>query len=453
MSEPLTPQDLEKCGIDTVIVSGVDMQGRLFGKRMSPRAFRAKLDEGLHICNCVYSWDIDQNLQGLHVESAGAHTGWRDFRLVPDLTTLRLAAWLDSTAICLSDCVDEETGDLLSIAPRTILRRQVDAIRTDGFEPKVATELEFHLYEGTPSELRRASYMNLQPTTFVHADYNIAEGNQFDDFFRTVRTALESSGIPVDVSQAEWGLGQWEINLEYCSALEMADRHVLFKQAVKDMASAAGMTATFMPRPTTVGTGSSCHIHTSLEGLDGSIPFYDLSQDRTVSEPLRHAVGGLLTHASELMTWYSPTINAMRRTTSEDFAGNGLTWGLDNRTTTCRVLVGAPTINRIEFRLPGADVNPYLAVSGVLASIRDGIARQIEPGPPESGNSYSGDKRHGELPITLEAAAARFCSSDFLEVAFGKEIIDHYTAVALFEWECFLHAVTDWERRRYMEAI
>src|ERR1035437_9764986 len=275
MNEPLTPHDLEKHGIDTVIIAGVDMQGRLVGKRMSPRVFRNKLDEGLHICTCVYTWDIDQDLEGVHVEFAGAHTGWHDFGLVPDLATLRPAAWLDSTAICLADSIDEETGELLSIAPRTILRRQIDALRTDGYEPYVATELEFHLYEGTPAELRRAAYLGLRPTTLIHADYNIAEGNQFDHFFRRVRTALDNSGIPVEVSQVEYGLGQWEINLDYCSALEMADRHVLFKQAVKDLATASGMTATFMPRPTTEGIGSSCHIHTSLLGLDDSLPFHD----------------------------------------------------------------------------------------------------------------------------------------------------------------------------------
>ena len=453
MNEPLTPQDLEKRGIDTVIISGVDMQGRLVGKRMSPRAFRSKLDEGLHISTCVYGWDIDQDLEGLHVEFAGTHTGWHDFRLVPDLATLRPAAWLDSTAICLADSIDEHTGELLSIAPRTILRRQIDALRTDGYEPYVATELEFHLYEGTPAELRRAAYLGLRPTTLIHADYNIAEGNQFDHFFRRVRTALDNSGIPVEVSQVEYGLGQWEINLDYCSALEMADRHVLFKQAVKDLATASGMTATFMPRPTTEGIGSSCHIHTSLRGLDDSLPFHDESAERSVSASLRHAVGGLLAHAPELMTWYAPTINAMRRIASEDFAGNGLTWGFDNRTTTCRVLTGAPSTNRVEFRLPGADVNPYLAVSGVLVSVRDGIARQIEPGSPEMGNAYDNHARQGELPITLEAAAARFLSSDFLVAALGKEVVDHYAAVARFEWDRFLHAVTDWERQRYLETI
>ena len=373
--------DLSRLGIDTVIVAGVDMQGRLFGKRMAPDVFAAKADEGLHVCTCVYAWDIAQSLD-LHVDFAGGHTGWNDFRLVPDLGTLRRAAWLEHTAICLADSVDTGSGELLPVAPRTILRGQVGALAGRGLVPFAATELEFYLYRGAPSELRAAGYRDMVPTTDVHADYNITEGNAMEPFFRGLRHALDESDVPVEVAQVEYGLGQWEINLEYADAVEMADRHVLFKQAIKDYAARHGYTATFMPRPMTDDLGSSCHIHVSLREPDGAPVFHDPSAERQVGDALRHAVGGALAHTAELMCWYAPTINSYRRTNSQDFAGNGLTWGFDNRTVTTRVLAGAPAATRLEFRLPGADVNPYLALAGLLASVGDGIEQQTDPGPP-----------------------------------------------------------------------
>jgi len=384
MNDRLAVGDLDRMGIDTVIIAGTDIQGRMFGKRMTPRVFATKVDEGLHICTCVYAWDMSQSLDGLHVDFAGAHTGWHDFALVPDLSTLRRAAWLDDTAICLADCVDENDGSQLAIAPRTILRRQVAALAERQLRAYTATELEFFLYRGTPSELRASGYRSMPPTTDVRADYNITEGNAMEPFFRGLRRALDDSGVPVDVAQVEYGLGQWEINLAYAEPLEMADRHVLFKQAVKDYATRHGYTATFMPRPVTDDLGSSCHIHASLRDPSGTPLFHDAAGERGVSDALRHAVGGALAHAAELMCWYAPSINSYRRTTSRDFAGNGLTWGFDNRTVTTRVLTGAPLATRLEFRLPGADVNPYLALAGLLASVIDGIDQRfgLERGKP-----------------------------------------------------------------------
>jgi glutamine synthetase len=451
MSGRLEAAGLAGAGIDTVIVSGVDMYGRLFGRRLPLRAFGNALRDGLSVCSCVYAWDSAQGLEGLHVEYAGPHTGWHDFRLRPDPGTLRRAAWLEGTAICLADSVDEHTGELLPIAPRTILRRQAERLGELALTPFAATELEFHLYRGTPDELRRAGYRHLDPTTLSRSDYAISPGNAMEPFFRRVRGALEASGIPVEAAQAEYGLGQWEINLEYAEALEMADRHVLFKTLVRDMAAAEGMTATFMARPLTDGMGSSCHIHASLRGVDGGHPFHDPDAERTASAALRESIGGVLQHAAELMLWYAPTVNSVRRTLSQDFAGNGLTWGFDNRTTTCRLIVGSPSANRLEMRLPGADVNPYLAIAAVLASLRDGLERHTDPGEPYRGDAYAG--RHDELPRTLGDAARLFGDGAFAVQAFGKDVTRHYADVARHEWETFLRAVTDWERDRYLETI
>ncbi|MDH6198386.1 glutamine synthetase [Mycobacterium frederiksbergense] len=451
MTAILDISDLRTGGIDTVIVAGVDMYGKLFGKRIPVRLFQGIVDEGLHVCTCVYGWDFAQNMDNLKVEFAGGHTGWHDFRLVPDLATLRRAAWLEGTAICLADSIDEESGEPLPVAPRTILRRQVEALGAEQLTAYTATELEFHLYNGTPDELRRNGYRDLDPTTLIRSDYAIGAGNAMEPFFRKVRNALEQSGIPVEVAQAEYGLGQWEINLEYADAIETADRHVLFKSAVIDMARAHGMTATFMPRPLTDGMGSSCHIHASVRGVDGSTPFHDAAAERTASAALRHAVAGVLERASDLMLFYAPTVNAMRRIISNDFAGNGLTWGFDNRTTTCRLITGDPNSNRLEMRLPGADVNPYLATAAVLGSMRDGMARQIDPGPPCLGDAYA--EPHGELPVTLGDAARNLDQSTFAASTFDKAVVGHYATVARDEWLQFLRSVSDWDRDRYFETI
>ena len=451
MNDRLGVADLEKLGIDTVIIAGTDIQGRMFGKRMSPRVFATKIDEGLHICTCVFAWDMAQSLDGLHVDFAGAHTGWQDFRLVPDLPTLRRAAWLENTAICMADCIDENDGAHLGIAPRTILRRQIAALDERHLRAFTATELEFYLYRGTPSELRAGGYRSMVPTTDVHADYNVTEGNTMETFFRGLRRALDESGVPVDVAQVEYGLGQWEINLEYTDPLEMADRHVLYKQAVKDYATRHGYTATFMPRPMTDDLGSSCHIHTSLRDAAGTAVFHDSEGEGGTSDALRHAVGGLLEHAGDLMCWYAPSINSYRRTSSQDFAGNGLTWGFDNRTVTARVLTGEPAATRLEFRLPGADVNPYLALAGLLASVRDGIDNHIDPGPPSAGDAYAPGTN--TLPSTLLESADAFRQSTFAITAFGEDVVKHYHALAEYEWREFMRSVTDWERERYLDSI
>lgn len=447
----LDAADLAGGSLDTVVIAGVDMYGRLIGKRIPVRRWEQTAEEGLHICTCVYGWDVAQDLGALRVDYAGQHNGWPDFRLVPDVTTLRPAAWLDRTAIVLADAVEEHGGNPVRVAPRSVLRQVVASADAAGYRALTATELEFHLYHGTPAELRATGYRDLAPTTQVHADYNIAEGDGMDPWFAAVRAALEASGVPVEVAQVEYGLGQWEINLEYADPLEMADRHVLFKHVIRVLAARHGMTATFMPRPLSDGMGSSCHVHLSLrDGSDRAV-FHDADDPAGISDVLRHAVGGVLGLAPELMLWYAPTINSMRRLLTEDFAGNGLTWGRDNRTTTCRVLPGAPSATRLEMRLAGADANPYLVVSAVLASALEGIASKTDPGPPVVGDGYQTEG--GRLPRTLGEAATAFGASPAARRLFGDDVVDHYRAVADAEWDVFLRAVSDWDRHRYMESI
>ena len=448
----LDPADLAGGEIHTVIVAGIDMYGRLIGKRIPTRRWKETAAEGLHVCTCVYAWDFAQDLGSLHVDYAGDHTGWHDFRLVPDAGTLRRAAWLDGTAIVLADSVEEHGEALVPVAPRSILRNAVDRVAGAGRQAYVATELEFHLYKGTPAELRARGHRQLEPTTDVHSDYNITEGDLYEGFFAEVRAKLESSGVPVEVAQVEYGPGQWEINLEYGPPLEMADRHALFKHIVRYVAASRGMTATFMPRPITEGMGSSCHVHVSLRDESDVPLFHDPDAERTAALALRNAVGGVLRLTSEFMLWYAPTVNSMRRILTQDFAGNGLTWGYDNRTTTCRVITGSPTSNRLEMRLPGADTNPYLAIAAVLASANIGIDQHLDPGEPLLGNGYAATDAT-PFPRTLGDAAHAFRTSTAARDSFGPDVVDHYAALGEHEWSTFLTAVTDWDRDRYLDSI
>ncbi len=447
---PLTIDDLETGGYDTVIVCAPDMAGRLVGKRLTPRKFAEFRERGIAVSSCTFGWGISQDI-GLEVPYTGWHTGWRDFLLVADLSTMRPAAWLEHTAIVLADIVEEHDRSPVEIAPRQILRRQIEALAADGLTADVGTELEFHLFRDGYDDLRRRGYRDRTPTTIIHADYTVQQVNAWEPFFRTLRNALDASGLDVEMSQGEWGLGQWEINLTYADALDMCDRHTIFKLAVKDVAARHGLSATFMPKPNAGEVGSSCHVHLSVRDDQGGHPFFDHDADDHMSASMRHAIGGVLAHAGELMAWYAPTINSYRRTNSSDFAGHGATWAVDNRPVSCRVLGTGASSMRLEWRVPGADVNPYLAVAGVIASIRDGIAHAIDPGPPSSGDAYQQETQ--KFPPHLGLAADAFLSSEWVAAAFGPAVAEQYGLTAQYEWNQFLDAVTDWELDRYFEVI
>lgn len=447
----LRPEDLAPEGFRTVIVTSADVSGRLVGKRFAPHVFSTLIEEGVALSSCVLGWDIDQWPGPTHAYT-GHHTGWHDVRLVPDLSTLRPAAWLDRTAICMADFA-EIGGDLVEVAPRTILRRQVERTGETGLEARVASELEFALYRGTYDEGREDAFASLRPTTLTRADYTIQAGDRDERFFAEVRAMLDASGLDPWTTQAEWGLGQWEINLRHSSTVEMADRHVLFKLCLRDLAAAAGMAVTFMARPFGTTTGSSCHLHLSLIDADSRNAFADPAGMRGTSATLRAAVGGVLERAPEVMLLYAPTVNSYRRTTSGEFSGNGASWGWDSRMVSCRVLAGSDDETRLEWRVPGADVNPYLAIAALLASARDGIANGTDPGEPLVGEAYADPVP--ALPATLGEAVDAFRASAFAKDVFGEAVVAHYAEAGRWEWERFLapDAVTEWERRRYFEHI
>ena len=442
--------DLHDLGYDTVIVAAPDMAGRLIGKRLTPEKLEVFAERGIAVSSCTFGWDVAQDL-GLEVPYTGWHTGWRDFLLIPDLATLRPAAWLEHTAIVLADIVEEHDRSPVEIAPRQILRRQIEALAADGLTADVGTELEFHLYRDGLDDLRRRGYRDRVPTTIIHADYTVQQVNAWEPFFRRLRSCLDASGLDVEMSQGEWGMGQWEINLTYGDALGMADRHTLFKLAVKDVAAQAGMSATFMPKPNAGEVGSSCHVHLSLRDGTGEHPFFDHTAPDHMSPLMRHSIGGVLEHAAPLMAWYAPTINSYRRTNSGDFAGHGATWGYDNRTVSCRVVGTSASSLRLEWRVPGSDVNPYLAIAGVIASMRSGVAAGTDPGEPRTGDAYQVQTQ--PFPAHLGLAADAFMASPFVTDMFGATVAEQYGLTAQYEWNRFLEAVTDWELDRYFEVI
>jgi glutamine synthetase len=443
----LAIEDLEGQGIRTVVVAAPDMQGRLFGRRMSPEQLRGRL-AGFDVCTCTLAWDVDQEL-GLPLEYAGFHTGWHDLVLVPDLKTLRPLAWHDGIALCFAD-LREKSGGEVPVSPRSMLLGQIRRLADLGYEAEIGGELEFYLYRGSYEEARADEYRSLRPTTGYHADYLISPGNLAEPFFRRLRDGLESADVPLELEQGEWGLGQWEINMHHARALAAADNQTLFKLATREIAALEGMCATFMARPTNDALGSSGHIHLSLAGADGGFPFFDPEASDHLSEIYRWAVGGVLAHAADFMAWYAPTINSYRRVSRDELvAGAGATWGYDNRTVSVRTIGGSAASLHLEFRIPGADTNPYLAFAALLASVIEGIESQLDPGPPVVGSAYESERV--ALPENLSEAAAALRRSKVARRAFGDLAVDHYATVAEFEWQQFMAVVGEWEIARYFE--
>lgn len=444
----IDPGGLEEHGIETVVVAAPDMHGRLFGRRMSPAFFRERLG-GIDVCTCTLAWDIEQDLEIADVDFAGFHNGWPDFKLVPDTDTLRPLGWHDGIALCFADLVDQD-GQPVAIAPRTLLQGQLRRLKDLGYDAYIGSELEFYLYRNDPEAARRAGYRDLEPTTGSHADYLISPGNLMEPFFRRLARGLRQSGVVTEMGQGEWGLGQWEIGVEYGRALRTADAHTLFKLAVKELAAREGMTATFMARPSTDDIGSSGHVHLSLRDRNGGFSFYDESADDRLSRLYRSAVGGLLTHAPELMPFYAPNVNSYRRVSRDELvAGSGCTWGYDNRTVSVRTVGSSAESLRLEFRLPGADHNPYLTFAAMIASVADGIEQGIDPGPAVEGNAYEQQRR--PLPASLPAASEAFRRSATARGWFGEHVVDHYATLADHEWSSFMGVVTEWEIARYFE--
>ena len=433
--------------IDTVVLAFTDAYGRLVGKRLDARFFcEEAIDAGTHACDYLLTVDME-----MEPVPGYAFTGWEqgygDVHLVPDLSTLRRAAWTEGTALVLCDVV--AGAELAPVAPRTVLRRQVERLAAHGFVAMAGSELEFYLYDDSYRAAYARGYRDLTPAGWYVEDYHVLASGRVEPYLRAARRALAASGVAVESSKGEWGLGQHELNVRYADVLEMADRHTVLKHAMKELADASGIAVTFMAKPAADGAGSSGHLHLSIWDADAETNLF--ATDAGESETFRQFLAGWLTYAPDFMVCYAPTVNSYKRYVDASWAPTRLAWSRDNRTAGFRVVGTGPSL-RIECRLPGADCNPYLAYAATLASGLAGIDQQLALPEPFSGDVYhAGDLPR--VPVSLERAIPAFRDSAVVRAAFGDAVVDHYVRFHEVEVAAFHAAVTDWERTRYFERI
>lgn len=438
--------------IETVVVGFTDHFGRLMGKRFDAEFFVGGIHEqGTH--GCDYLLTVDMEMEPVPGYSfANWELGYGDFHLVPDLSTLRRASWLHKTALVLCDVIDDKKHQPVTIAPRSMLQKQLAQAAALGFTAQAASELEYYIYENSYRQAQQKNYTNLQPMGWYIEDYHLLQGAREEKFTAAARYHLKHSGIPVENSKGEWGLGQHELNIRYAEALTMADRHAVFKQCCKEVADQLGLSVTFMAKPYSGQAGSSCHIHLSLWQGDSNAFAGDTSFGPVQgSDTFRWFLGGWMKHVPDIMVFLAPTINSYKRYEDGSWAPTRIAWSYDNRTAGFRV-VGQGASLRIECRIPGADVNPYLAYAASLAAGLDGITNKIEPPDIFSGDVYAA-QHLPRVPYTLPEAIDRFAVSEFAQQTFGEEVVAHYTHFFRTEQQAYNSAVTDWERQRYFERI
>jgi glutamine synthetase len=448
----VTPEELrsavERGEVDTVMVAFTDAYGRLLGKRFDAGFFcDSVLDAGTHACDYLLTVDMEMEpVPGYRV--ASWDLGYGDVHLVPDLATLRLAAWADQTALVLCDVVDEAAGELVEVAPRSVLRRQLERLDAAGYRAAAASELEFFILDETYRGAADKGYRDLRASGWYVEDYHLLSGARAESYLRQARLALSASEIPVEGSKGEWGSGQHELNVRHCEPLAMADRHTIMKHAMKELADTLGVSVTFMAKPLADGAGSSGHLHVSLWDPVSETNLFATGGGE--SDLFRWFLGGWIAHVDDFMVCYAPTINSYKRYAASSWAPTTAAWSRDNRTAGFRVVGHGPSL-RIECRIPGADCNPYLAYAATIASGLAGIEHQIEPPASLDGDAYRSDAA-GVIP-TLEHAVATFSASTVARHAFGDAVVDHYSHFHRVEVDAYHRAVTDWERARYFERI
>lgn len=443
---------VESGDIDTVTVVFTDLYGRFMGKRFDAEFFvEDGAKAGTH--GCDYLLTVDMEMEPVPGYAfANWELGYGDFHLVPDMSTLRVVDWQERTAMVICDVMDDKSHRLTAEAPRSLLRNQIARAKEMGFTALAASELEYYIFRDSYRDAHKLGYSGLEPAGWYLEDYHALQGARVEFFNQAVRRHLRNSGVPVENSKGEWGLGQHELNIRYADALTMADRHAIYKQCLKEVADEMEISVTFMAKYAEEQAGSSCHIHLSLwEGDRNAFAGDKRFGPVQGSDSFRWFLGGWLKHAAELMPLYAPTVNSYKRYQAGSWAPTRIAWSYDNRTAGFRV-VGQGSSLRIESRIPGADVNPYMAYAAALASGLDGMANQIEPPEIFEGDIYAAqDLPH--VPKTLRDATDLFEQSDFARRVFGDAVVDHYVKFFRTEQAAYDNAVTDWERKRYFERI
>ncbi len=435
--------------IDTVIVAIPDMQGRLMGKRFHAEYFIESAWEETHCCNYLIATDMEmKTVEGY--ASTSWSSGYGDYIMKPDLSTLCLVPWLEGTALVLCDLLDHHTHDLVPHAPRTILKKQLARLDAKGLKTAVATELEFFIFRETFQEIQDKGYRDLTPFSPYNEDYHIFQTSKEETLMRAIRNGLQGAGIKVENTKGEADPGQAEVNVHYSDALTMADTHVILKNAVKEIAYQNDRAITFMAKWHHAAAGSSSHIHQSLVRADGQPVFYDETAEFGMSQTMKNYLAGQLTYANDITWFLAPYVNSYKRFAKETFAPTKAVWSIDNRTTGYRIVAPDTKNVRIECRVGGADLNPYLAIAGQLAAGLAGMEKQLVLEPQFSGDAYMADNVRS-IPATLREATVSLRHSDMLREAMGNEVIDHYVRTAEWEQEDFDQKVTDYEVARGFE--
>jgi len=429
--------------IDTVVVAFTDMQGRLLGKRLHAEFFVEEMDAGHPVEGCNYLLALEMEMDPVPgYEIASWEQGYGDFAVTPDMATLRRIPWLEGTALVLGD-VGWHDGSPVGPSPRQVLRAQVERAEKLGLTPMIGSELEFFLVKETYAEAHANGYTGLTPSVPYILDYHILATTYDEPLMRALRNGMQAAGMRVETSKGEAWPGQQELNFRFSDALTMADNHVIYKNGAKEIAFLHGCAITFMPKPFEDWIGNSCHIHSSLfRGNEAAFA----NDDALFGQWL----AGQIACASELAVFFAPTINSYKRYAAGSWAPTTLAWGNDNRTCGFRV-VGHGKARRVETRIPGGDVNPYLAFAALIASGLHGIEQDLEAPPPLQGNAYESDAER--FPSTLRDAIAALEAGTMARAAFGDQVVDHYLNYARTEQGLFDRFVTDWERKRYFERI
>lgn len=453
MSTPQAPMSLDQLTaaihsgeIDTVIVAITDMQGRLQGKRLDANYFLSDvLEHGTEGCNYLIAVDVDMNtVSGYDISSWD--TGYGDMVMDIDLNTLRLVNWHEGTAMLLADLKDHH-GNLIAESPRSVLQKQLQRLNDMGMKALVGTELEFILFKDTYEQAWDAHYLNLTPANQYNVDYSIIGTSRVEPLLRRIRQAMSIAGLTVESVKGECNLGQHEIAFKYKDALATCDNHVIYKTAAKEIAAQDGYALTFMAKYNE-REGNSCHIHLSFRGLNDEYVLADDNDVDGLSVMGKQFIAGQLKHMRELSALYAPTINSYKRYQPGSFAPTAIKWGRDNRTCSYRLVGHGPSL-RVENRVPGGDVNPYLAVAGMIAAGIDGIEQKLELEPRFDGNAYALES--DRVPHTLQMARDLWANSEWARATFGPVVHKHYLRQADVELEQFNRAITDWERIRGFE--
>lgn len=433
--------------VDTVLVCLVDMQGRLMGKRFHAEHFVESAWQETHCCNYLLATDLEMATPDGYA-STSWQAGYGDYVMKPDLATLRLMPWLDGTVMVLCDVLDHHTHAEVPQSPRAVLKRQIARLAELGYDAMMATEIEFFLFEKSFDEIRKSGFRDLEPISGYNEDYHILQTTKEEHVMRPVRNHLRAAGIPVENTKGEAEAGQEELNVKYASALDTADHHTIAKHAIKEIAWAQGHAVTFLPKWHHDRVGSSSHVHQSL-WRGGENAFFEAGAPHGMSPVMRAYTAGLLKYARDYTYFLAPYINSYKRFQKGSFAPTRTVWSVDNRTAGFRLCGEGTKALRVECRIGGSDLNPYLAMAAQIAAGIAGIEEGLELEPPFKGDAYSGET--GMIPRTLRDAHDTLAGSVMLRNAMGDDVIGHYARAAEWEIEEFDRIVTDYEVARGFE--